>query len=100
MKVILLEDDQVYEQLMQDFKKLIKEAINEVRLNDTKHLEEEWITKVEAMKILRCKIDKLRMLRQNNLLKSSNFGRRVLYYKPSLYDLLEKHTQIKKHALD
>lgn len=68
-----------------------------MRLNETKHSEQEdWISGKEAMKILRCKIDKLRMLRDKKFLKASRHGRKVLYYKPSLYDFLEKHTDIKK----
>lgn len=95
MKVILLEDDNAYEHLMQDFKKVIKEAIKEAVFelkNKTENSETSWVTNLEAMKILSCKKDKLNQLRASNSLKSSKHGRKILYYRQSLYSFLEKHT--------
>lgn len=97
MKVILLEDDTVYEYLMQDLKKKIKEAIKEavLELKDKTENSEQasWISGLSAMKILGCKRDKLRILRENEDVKTTCYGRKVLYYRPSLYSFLEKHVE-------
>lgn len=97
MKVILLEDDKVYEYLMQDLKKKIKEAIKEavLELRDKTENSEQalWISGLEAMKILGCRKDKLNQLRMSNNVKSSKHGRKILYYKPSLNSFIEKHAQ-------
>lgn len=97
MKVLLLEGDNVYDQLINDFKKLIKEAVKEAlqELKDQTVNSEQttWISGLEAMKILNCKRDKLNQLRMNNNVKSSHHGRKILYYKPSLHSFLEKHVQ-------
>ncbi len=97
MKVLLLEGDNIYDQLMSDFKKLFKEAVKEVVMElKTKAENSEqvsWISGLAAMKILGCKRDKLRILRENEDVKTTCYGRKVLYYQPSLYSFLEKHVE-------
>ncbi|MFY9308292.1 MAG: helix-turn-helix domain-containing protein [Bacteroidia bacterium] len=94
MKVLLLEGDNVYEQLMKDFKKLLKETVKEVIIefqDKPSQKGPKWVSSIEAMEILGCKKDKLNQLRKCNSLKSSQHGRKIRYCKKSIYDFLEKH---------
>ena len=94
--MLLLEGDNIYDQLMNDFKKLIKEAVKEAAKelkNKSEQEDAKWITSIEAMKILDCKKDKLNQLRSSNSLKVTKHGRKILYYRPSLYSFLKEHSQ-------
>lgn len=95
MEIIVFEKESYYKMLA-EVKKTVREAVSEARKESvpTKE-EEEWINRKEAEAILKCKVDKLRQLRTDNVIKTSQHGRKILYYKPGLYEFLKNNSQSK-----
>lgn len=101
MKVILAENE--------DAEKIFENVINRVAERVIRHMETKfqqvakkgsddedglWVDKEEAKKILKVKSKKkLQRLRDQNLIKTTRYGRTIQYYKPSLYDFLERNVQ-------
>ena len=91
MEIIVFEKETYYKMLA-EMKRTVREALKEAKQEPVpnKH-EDNWIPRKEAEAILKCKVDKLRQLREDGKIKWSAHGRKVLYFKPSLYKLLESH---------
>lgn len=102
MKVILLEDDQAYLHLMTDIRQLVRDTIKEIKEQEksekaNKEDQEEWISEEMAKQILGIKgRSKMQILRDQRDVEFSQFGRTIRYYKPSLYEFLEKNIVKKK----
>lgn len=102
MKVILLEDDQAYLHLMTDIQKLIRDTIKEIKEQEragkgVKDEKDDWVSEEIAKKILGFKgRSKMQVLRDQRDIQFSQFGRTIRYYKPSLYEFLEKNIVKKK----
>lgn len=92
MEIIVFEKETYY-RMLAEMKKTVKEAIKEVKKEpDSDKEDEQWIGRKEAELILKCKVDKLRQLRDDDEIKTSQHGRKVLYYKPSLFEFLESNS--------
>ncbi len=100
MKVLLYEGDEAYDLLKTEIKNIVKSALSEIISESTKNLEkvrsdDEWISKIEAMRILKIKgSSKMQEIRDNSPLNGiliSKVGGIYLYYKPSLLKFLEKN---------
>lgn len=96
MEIIVFEKGAYYKMLA-EMKKMVKEAVKEAKkeLTSDKN-EDDWIERKQAEVILRCKVDKLRQLRDDGEIITSKHGRKVLYYKPSLYKFLETNSAQRK----
>lgn len=81
-------------------KRTVKDALKEAK-KESNHLvdNEQWIDGKEAQNILRCKCDKLRQLRDDEKVKASLHGRKILYFKPSLYEFLENNINIQSNEV-
>ena len=93
MEIIVFENAAYYKMLA-EMKRTVTEAIIEGReqLNPKTEKAEEWVTAEEAQKILKCKVDKLKELRDEGEISASKKKRAVLYYVPSLYKYLTKYS--------
>lgn len=91
MEIIVFEKDTYYKMLA-EMKRTVKDAMKEAKTESKQSAgEEQWIDGKEAQIILRCKCDKLRLLREEGKIKVSHHGRKILYHKPSLYEFLESN---------
>lgn len=91
MEIIVFEKETYYKMLA-EMKKTVKDAVKEAKKEPAPSKdEEEWIGRKEAEVILKCKVDKLRQLRDDGNIKTSKHGRKVLYYKPSLISFIEQN---------
>ncbi|MCB0395861.1 MAG: helix-turn-helix domain-containing protein [Flavobacteriales bacterium] len=98
MEIIVFEKEAYYKMLA-EIKHTVRQGIRDANTELTKSMKqgsngELWVSGKEAQKILDVKQDKLRMLRNNNEVKSSQHGRKIRYYKPSLYEFLERNTTV------
>lgn len=85
MNVVCLEDEAFYQ--------LVKQVVERIK-SESNQVEEEWVDGAEAMRILKIKSSSLQTLRDNGKIRYSQPTRKViLYYKPSLYQYLEKNTK-------
>ena len=93
MEVIVFETATYYK-MLNEMKKIISQAFKEVKQGTviSDKTEDNWISREEAEVILQCKVDKLRQLRDKGEVKASKHGRKVLYFKPSLYKFLESNS--------
>lgn len=92
MEIIVFEKETYYKMLA-EMKKTVKDAVKEAKKEPTSEKnDDDWIGRKEAEVILKCKVDKLRQLRDEGEIKTSKHGRKVLYYKPSLYKFLETNS--------
>ena len=104
MKVILLEDDQAYLHLMTDIRKLVTDTIKEIKEQEksakkTQEEEDKWVSEEMAKQILGIKgRSKMQVLRDQRDIEFSQFGRTIRYYKPSLYEFLERNVVKKKYT--
>jgi hypothetical protein len=96
MEIIVFEKDAYY-RMLAEIKKTIKEALNETRGESAELSTEKWIDGKAAQVILKCKCDKLRQLRNTEKIKASLNGRKILYYKPSLFEFIENNTNSYYH---
>lgn len=94
MEIIVFEKETYY-RMLAEMKRTVKDAVKEVKTESKKMTDEQWIDGKEAQLILKCKRDKLRQLREDEKIKVSKHGRKVLYSKPSLYEFLESNTEKK-----
>lgn len=95
MEIIVFEKETYY-RMLAEMKRTVKDAVKEVKTESKKMTDDEhWIDGKEAQLILKCKRDKLRQLREDEKIKVSKHGRKVLYSKPSLYEFLESNTEKK-----
>lgn len=103
MKVILLEDDQAYLHLMTDIRKLVKDTIKEIKEQDKSEKEkkdedDDWVSEGIAKQILGIKgRSKMQALRDQRDVEFSQFGRTIRYFKPSLYEFLERNVVKKRN---
>ncbi len=93
MEIIVFEE-KTYYKLLAEMQRMISEAMTEGKksVKPAEEKPEDWISPEEAQSILKCKIDKLRALRDKDEIRASKTGRSVLYYAPSLYEYLFRHT--------
>ena len=92
MEIIVFEKETYYKMLA-EMKKTVREALKEAKHEPTSSKnEDDWISREAAEVILKCKVDKLRQLRDDGAIKTSKHGRKVLYFKPSLYKFLESNS--------
>lgn len=104
MKVILLEDDQAYQHLMMDIRKLVRDTIKEVKEQEKQARKEsvteneDWVSEESAKGILGIKgRSKMVELRDNREIEFSQHGRIIRYYKPSLYEFLKRNLIKRNH---
>jgi hypothetical protein len=94
MEIIVFEK-KAYYKMLEEVKTTILEAIEEHKAATTNQLQikegEEWIPAQQAQKILKCKKDKLKSIRDKGEITVSKSGRNVLYYTSSLYEYLNKN---------
>lgn len=92
MEIIVFEKETYYKMLA-EMKKTVREALKEAKHEPAlSKNEDDWISRKEAEVILQCKVDKLRQLRDDGEIKTSKHGRKVLYFRPSLYKFLESNS--------
>jgi hypothetical protein len=95
MEIIVFEKETYY-RMLAEMKRTVKDAVKEIKTESKKITDDEqWIDGKQAQLILKCKRDKLRQLREDEKIKVSKHGRKVLYSKPSLYEFLEINTEKK-----
>lgn len=95
MEIIVFEKETYY-RMLAEMKRTVKDAVKEVKTESKKMPDDEqWIDGKEAQLVLKCKRDKLRQLREDEKIKVSKHGRKVLYSKPSLFEFLESNTEKK-----
>lgn len=99
MEIIVFEKETYY-RMLAEMKRTVKEALKEAA-GESNHTAEsdQWIDGKEAQHILRCKCDKLRQLRDDEKIKASHHGRKILYFKPSLYGFLESNLNTYAHGM-
>lgn len=96
MEIIVFEKDSYYKMLA-EMKRTFKDALKETRNESAEVSIDKWIDGKAAQSILNCKCDKLRQLRNTEKIKASLNGRKILYYKPSLFEFLENNTNSYNH---
>jgi hypothetical protein len=78
--------------MLDEMKILIAQSIREAIIEAQPKMQDEWIKAPEAQKILKCKICKLRDIRDRGLITTSRIGRSVFYHTPSIYEYLRKNS--------
>jgi hypothetical protein len=98
MKVILAEGDEAekfFEQLINrvgDRVILKIQGLRTEQKSEVRNEDEQWIDNEAAKKILGIRSKKkMQSLRDQNLIRFSQHGRTIRYYKPSLFSFLEKN---------
>ncbi len=91
MEIIVFEKESYYKMLA-EMKRAVKDAVKESK-SESKQVSDtdQWVEGKEAETILKCKRDKLKQLRDDEKIRVSHHGRKILYYKPSLYEFLENN---------
>lgn len=90
MEVIVIEST-AYHRLLAEIRALVAQAVSDVK-QETKQATDDdlWIERKEAEKILKCKYDKLKRLIDEDKIKQQKDGRKILIYKPSIFEYLAK----------
>ena len=86
MEVIIFEKETYYK-ILAEIKKTVADAVKEAGSGTIPPPEkDEWVPAKEAQRILKCKKDKLRTIRDKGLITVSVSGGTILYQTSSLYD--------------
>ena len=91
MEVIVL-DSAAFEALKQEFKGLVKQALAELLEEKKTEAESDWITLQDAKKLLPFKSKtSWQKIRDNGEIKFTQFGRKILYSRKSIYEFLNNN---------
>ena len=91
MEVIVL-DSAAFEALKQEFKGLVKQALAELLEEKKTEAESDWITLQDAKKLLPFKSKtSWQKIRDNSEIKFTQFGRKILYSRKSIYEFLNNN---------
>jgi hypothetical protein len=96
MKVLLVESENAEKflsDLLDRYSEVILKKI-EGRFKDTVKEEDLWVEREDAKRILGVRSAvKLQRLRDHNLIRTSRVGRNIRYFKPSLFEYLNRNIQ-------
>ena len=91
MEVIVL-DSEAFKALKQEIKGLVKQAIAELLEEKKSEAESDWIPLPDAKKLLPFKSKtSWQKIRDNGEIKFTQFGRKILYSRKSIYEFLSKN---------
>jgi hypothetical protein len=91
MEVIVL-DSAAFDALKQEFKGLVKQALAELLEEKKTEAESDWITLQDAKKLLPFKSKtSWQKIRDNGEIKFTQFGRKILYSRKSIYEFLNNN---------